>query len=310
MLQQPRWALQWPAGARCRHPCRGLLGACPHTLSCSPGRPAGACCLTCHRPQALLGYLHGARQQLLRAAATLHDTRKLPPLTLLVQPGGVLDVAAGHARALTTAADELVRANGELRFHRLPLFNVPDALDVLSTGAHAAAAVLSSRVLLWLSSSRQRRTPRDVARSPVRAAQGHTRRSCAATSAVPLPDLLLLPAGTYSNLPSSIQDMRGPRVLPERQQQRLLSHLNHLLYSQLLKVLLAAVAYCSSSCCLRAHVRAGRTTGCTQRAHGWGVHLLPACPLAAAVTPGAPARVPGARASDRRLCSAVLQGAV
>jgi hypothetical protein len=43
-------------------------------------------------------------------------------------------------------------------------------------------------------------------------------------------------AGTYSSLPASIQDMRGPRALPEAQQQRLVRHLNHLLYSQLLKV--------------------------------------------------------------------------
>jgi hypothetical protein len=47
-------------------------------------------------------------------------------------------------------------------------------------------------------------------------------------------------AGTYSSLPASIQDMRGPRALPEAQQQRLVQHLNHLLYSQLLKVGLAA----------------------------------------------------------------------
>lgn len=90
---------------------------------------------TTHRPTKLLQYLHDARQQLLRAAVLVYDTRKLPPLVQLVQPGGVLDIAANHARALQTTADELFRANGLLAFQRVPLFNVPDALDVLSTGA-------------------------------------------------------------------------------------------------------------------------------------------------------------------------------
>lgn len=86
------------------------------------------------RPTPLLQFLHDARQQLLRAAALVHDTRKLPPLTQLVQPGGVLDVSATHARALQTTADELFGANDSLRWQRVQLFNVPDALDVLSTG--------------------------------------------------------------------------------------------------------------------------------------------------------------------------------
>lgn len=88
------------------------------------------------RASHLLQFLHDARQQLLRAAAVVHDTRKLPPLTQLVQPGGVLDIAAHHARALQSTADELFRANGLLTVQRVPLFNVPDALDVLSTGEH------------------------------------------------------------------------------------------------------------------------------------------------------------------------------
>lgn len=86
------------------------------------------------RPTPLLQFLHDARQQLLRAAALAHDTRKLPPLTQLVQPGGVLDVSATHARALQTTADELFGANDSLRWQRVQLFNVPDSLDVLSTG--------------------------------------------------------------------------------------------------------------------------------------------------------------------------------
>lgn len=43
-------------------------------------------------------------------------------------------------------------------------------------------------------------------------------------------------AGTYSNLPAAIQDMRGPMPAQEQEQQRLLNQLNHLLYAHLLKV--------------------------------------------------------------------------
>lgn len=43
-------------------------------------------------------------------------------------------------------------------------------------------------------------------------------------------------AGTYSNLPAAIQDMRGPMPAQEHEQQRLLNQLNHLLYAHLLKV--------------------------------------------------------------------------
>jgi Mediator complex subunit MED14 len=83
----------------------------------------------------VLSFIHAARQRLLRGLVLLHDTRKLPPLAQLVQPGGVLDVSATHARALQSAADELFRANSELRLQRVPLFNIPDALEVLCTGA-------------------------------------------------------------------------------------------------------------------------------------------------------------------------------
>jgi len=55
--------------------------------------------------------------------------------------------------------------------------------------------------------------------------------------------MIWLLAGTYSNLPASIQDLRGSRSLPEEQQQRLISHLNHLLYSQLLKVCVIVPLY-------------------------------------------------------------------
>jgi len=90
----------------------------------------------------LLGFIHSARQQLLRSAAVLYDTRKLAPLTLLVQKDGLLDVAASHARSLTAAADELVRTNEGLRWMRVGLFNIPDALDVLSSGAPCASISL------------------------------------------------------------------------------------------------------------------------------------------------------------------------
>lgn len=54
----------------------------------------------------------------------------------------------------------------------------------------------------------------------------------------PLPQCIFvtLLAGTYSNLPAAIQDMRGPMPAQEQEQQRLLNQLNHLLYAHLLKV--------------------------------------------------------------------------
>ena len=104
-----------------------------------------------YRPSHLLQYLHDARQQLLRAAALVHDTRKLPPLTQLVQTGGVLDRAASHARALQTTADELFKANGMLLFQRVPLFNVPDALDVLATGRHLLGLCIVDRYAIQCS---------------------------------------------------------------------------------------------------------------------------------------------------------------
>lgn len=105
------------------------------------------------RPTPLLQFLHDARQQLLRAAALVHDTRKLPPLTQLVQPGGVLDIAATHARALQTTADELFGANDSLRWARVQLFNVPDALDVLSTGMSSSTAAAGLVCIFKISST-------------------------------------------------------------------------------------------------------------------------------------------------------------
>ncbi len=88
----------------------------------------------CHRPPALLHFLHGARQQLLRVGALLNDPNKLVPVKLVADTGSVLDVAATHARALQSAADELYAANQHLKALRVPLFDVASALDVLSTG--------------------------------------------------------------------------------------------------------------------------------------------------------------------------------
>jgi hypothetical protein len=105
------------------------------------------------RPSHLLQFVHSARQQLLRAAALIHDTRKLPPLSQVVQINGVLDNAAAHARNLQTTADELFRANQQLLWQRLPLFNVPDALDVLSTGGLLSVRELTCTNLgepVWL----------------------------------------------------------------------------------------------------------------------------------------------------------------
>lgn len=86
------------------------------------------------RAPQLLGFLHGAREQLLRLGALLHDPRKLAAAARAAERGGALDVAAAHARALQAAADELFRANAGLRLGRVPLLNVHDALDVLATG--------------------------------------------------------------------------------------------------------------------------------------------------------------------------------
>lgn len=52
----------------------------------------------------------------------------------LVEQGGILDVAASHVRSLRQAADELHQAGIQLQLARVPLFNIPDAVDVLATG--------------------------------------------------------------------------------------------------------------------------------------------------------------------------------
>lgn len=83
----------------------------------------------------MLGFLHSTRQQLLRLGALLHDPRKLAVAHRVADQGSVLDVAAAHTRALQTTADELFKANSDLRFNRVPLLNVHDAADVLATGA-------------------------------------------------------------------------------------------------------------------------------------------------------------------------------
>jgi hypothetical protein len=102
------------------------------------GRRAAAAPSPSTRPQQLLGFLHGARQQLLRLGALLHDPRKLAVAQRAAEQGSALDVAAGHARALQAAADELFKANMDLRFNRVPLLNVHDAVDVLGSGAGGA----------------------------------------------------------------------------------------------------------------------------------------------------------------------------
>jgi hypothetical protein len=110
------------------------ISSCPDLDCCCCAAVHRACAHLASRPQALLQFVHGTRQQLLRSAAILHDPRKLTPLARLVSPNGVLDIAAQHARHLQTAADELFKANNDLRYGRVPLFNIPSALDVLSTG--------------------------------------------------------------------------------------------------------------------------------------------------------------------------------
>jgi len=88
----------------------------------------------CHRVGGLLHFLHGARQQLLRLALLSNDPRKVGAVVPLVQPGAVLDVAAKHANALSSAADDLYHTCQHLKFTRVPLFDVQSALEVLSKG--------------------------------------------------------------------------------------------------------------------------------------------------------------------------------
>jgi hypothetical protein len=123
--------------------CRAILQASSSytALSAVPDLYC-CCCAAVHcayahlpsRPQALLQFVHGTRQQLLRSAAILHDPRKFGALAQLAAPNSVLDIAAQHTRHLQTAADELFKTNEVLRTGRVPLFNIPSALDVLSTG--------------------------------------------------------------------------------------------------------------------------------------------------------------------------------
>lgn len=112
----------------------------PPATSRAPPRPDPL-----RRPHQLLGFVHSARQQLLRLGALMHDPRKLAVAHRVAEQGSVLDAAAAHARALQAAADELFKANMDLRFNRVPLLNVHDAADVLATGApyqQAARALL------------------------------------------------------------------------------------------------------------------------------------------------------------------------
>eukprot|EP00877_Chromochloris_zofingiensis_P002782 jgi/Chrzof1/12504/Cz06g36200.t1 len=88
------------------------------------------------RAKALLQFLHGARQQLLRATALLYDTRKFGMVAAVAQPGSILDVAASHARSLMTAADELYGVNQHLKFLRVPIYDIQSASDILSTGTY------------------------------------------------------------------------------------------------------------------------------------------------------------------------------
>jgi hypothetical protein len=94
--------------------------------------------------------VHSTRQQLLRLAALLNDARKLAASQQLQNDDNVLNKCANHARALQQAADELFHANVNLRFNRVPLFNVQAALDVIASGGHSIGLLLMPRKDLCL----------------------------------------------------------------------------------------------------------------------------------------------------------------
>jgi hypothetical protein len=87
------------------------------------------------RKQALLHYLHSARQQLLRMVALVQWVPKSKALTECVDHGKVLDKAAQHARMLQAAVDDMFAAHVERAGTFNPMFDVQTALEVLTTGA-------------------------------------------------------------------------------------------------------------------------------------------------------------------------------
>lgn len=64
----------------------------------------------------------------------------------LVEPGGILDVAASHVRSMRQAADELHSAGIQLQGGRVPLYNMPDALDVLATGRSRSTGTITRSI--------------------------------------------------------------------------------------------------------------------------------------------------------------------
>jgi hypothetical protein len=82
----------------------------------------------------LLGYLHAARQQLLRLVDLQQWHPKAKALAACVDTGSALDSSRQHAQLLEGAAMELFEGHVRRQPDFSPMFDVQTALEVLSTG--------------------------------------------------------------------------------------------------------------------------------------------------------------------------------
>ncbi|GAX72686.1 hypothetical protein CEUSTIGMA_g142.t1 [Chlamydomonas eustigma] len=86
------------------------------------------------RKRNLLLHLHATRQQLMRLLALVQWSPKAKALTECVDQDKVLDQAAGHARLIHAAVDDMCAAHLERLGRFNPMSDVQTALEVLSTG--------------------------------------------------------------------------------------------------------------------------------------------------------------------------------
>lgn len=78
--------------------------------------------------------MHGSRQRLLRLYQLLQWSQKARVAVELVGGDKLRAKARQHATDLTDAADGMAHAHAYLRAGCMPLFDVPTALEVLTTG--------------------------------------------------------------------------------------------------------------------------------------------------------------------------------
>lgn len=81
-----------------------------------------------------MGFLHAARQRLLRLHLLVSWSNKAKALAECVDDHKVLDIAAKHVSSLAAVEQELYRIHGELFFGYCPMFDTMTALEVLTTG--------------------------------------------------------------------------------------------------------------------------------------------------------------------------------